>query len=140
MDGGAFSRGCKKQSVPLELSDTALEAGLDLSVVDSMFSGRVESYIRISELFIKKGERNIAEILRFFSEGDISRFVIETHGVKGASANLGMAGLSESARELEMLGKTGEHALIADRLPGFEDIYRRHLDSMATVIAQLKEI
>lgn len=125
-------------SIPPDVRKKAMESGVDLSVIDRVFAGKTASYLRIARMFTQKSERNISEIRRHFEEGDIGRFVIETHGVKGLSSNLGMKPLFNAARELEELGKETDTEKIRERLPVFEEVYRRAVEGIVFAADRLE--
>ena len=85
--------------------------------------GNVEAYTEVLETFMNdyahaKDSLNDAIYTRNFA-----RYAIQVHAVKGASANIGAAQLSELARQLEIAAKSNEAELVIDRTPVLLKLY-----------------
>ena len=85
--------------------------------------GNVEAYTEVLETFMNdythaKDALNDAIYTRNFA-----RYAIQVHAVKGASANIGAAQLSELARQLEIAAKSNEAELVIDRTPVLLKLY-----------------
>lgn len=52
---------------------------------------------------------------------DMASFAESMHTLKGALFNMGLEGLGNQARVLELAGKNGEAGLIRDTYPAFRD-------------------
>lgn len=68
-------------------------------------SGNLENYLELLGLFYMDGQTKRGKIGTLQREGDINNYRIEVHGLRGASANIGAAKLSEEARKLEEAAK-----------------------------------
>ena len=110
---------------------------IDPSVLNNLFSGNVTIYSQILNIFIRKAEGNMADIRRLFQEGNLARFTIEVHGLKGAAANLGALSLSETAKTLEFLGKNEDKEAIEPLLSELDDVYRQTVTAMRDMLSQL---
>jgi CheY-like chemotaxis protein/HPt (histidine-containing phosphotransfer) domain-containing protein len=84
----------------------------------------IEAFIRdakkshdIIEKITKKGKGKAKG--KPFSEEDIRTYVIHTHGMKSALANIGNMELSAVALKLETSGRDGNHDIVVTETPGF---------------------
>ena len=112
--------------------------GIDVTVVDTRFSGMKKMFVRVAKVFANTGEATLASILEAWDQQDISRFVIETHGLKSASLSLGMNELSEMAKDFEMLGKAGDINAIGPKIDAFKAEFIDALESLKVIIAQFE--
>jgi HPt (histidine-containing phosphotransfer) domain-containing protein len=62
------------------------------------FQGLVETYVR-------SNREHVAKLRQGLEESDAQKIVDSAHPMKSSAGNMGLAGLSESARELEVLAK-----------------------------------
>jgi CheY-like chemotaxis protein len=81
---------------------------------------------KLAEVFIRDAEKAIAVLdlinkYNFRRADDMNMFVINVHAMKSALANIGEAGLSDAALNLEKAGKDGNLAEIADNINLFLD-------------------
>jgi HPt (histidine-containing phosphotransfer) domain-containing protein len=65
----------------------------------------------------------IASLQKAFNDQDSETFRRIAHSIKSSSASLGAMRLSEQARELEMIGKSGDLAQAAGKLENLEAEY-----------------
>ncbi|MBQ5418021.1 MAG: Hpt domain-containing protein, partial [Oscillospiraceae bacterium] len=76
------------------------------------------------KMFISASERDIAELDRYHSSGDLASYRIKVHGMKSAAALIGMVPLAGTAKLLEDAAAAGDSSVI-DALHGiFIDRYR----------------
>jgi CheY-like chemotaxis protein len=103
-----------------ELSD-ALQA-LDASQSDNA--------LKFAEIFVRDANKTIAVLDEFikkggsYSEEEIRTYIIHTHGVKSALANIGRMDLSAIALRLEQSGRGNNIEAITAETPGFLDLLR----------------
>ena len=83
-----------------------------------------------AEIFLRDAEKSYAVLQEIISnktgagynEDDVRTYVIHTHGMKSALANIGNSNLSEMARDLEQAGRDNDFGIIASRTPVFLDL------------------
>jgi len=85
---------------------------------------------KFAEIFVRDANKSIAVLDAFikkgspYSEEEIRTYVIHTHGVKSALANVGRMDLSAIALKLEQLGRENNIEAIAAETPAFLDLLR----------------
>jgi CheY-like chemotaxis protein len=90
-----------------------------------------------AEIFVRDASKTIAILDDFLAKGspysdeDIRTYVIHTHGVKSALANMGRKKLADIALRLEQLGRDGDIDAITTLTPTF-------LESLRDCVNQLK--
>jgi HPt (histidine-containing phosphotransfer) domain-containing protein len=93
---------------------------------------------RLTEEFVRDANKSIVVLDWLikkggpYSEEEIRTFVIHTHGVKSALANIGRMDLSAIALKLEQLGRGGNTEAIIAETPEF-------LDSLRECVEKLKQ-
>ena len=65
-----------------------------------------------------------------YDDEEIRSFIIYTHGIKSALANIGQMELSAVALKLEMSGREGNHEVIANETPVFLESLRALVDKL----------
>jgi len=95
------------------MGDISTKAGLKI------VSGRKEIYEKSLKLAIYETDKCTKNLTAFLSAGDMQRFRTEVHGIKGALANIGAAGLSGLAYELEVASGRGDAVFCGANLPHF---------------------
>ena len=95
--------------------------GLDPHFAEIFLRDAVKSLAALDEIIAKQGA---------YSEDDLRTYVIHTHGMKSALANIGEAELSAAALKLEQTGRDGSIENIASDTPAF-------LDSLRALIERL---
>jgi PAS domain S-box-containing protein len=99
---------------------------------DSIDSQIFESFLRD----VKKSLAALAKIVEesaSLSDSDIRTYIIHTHGMKSALANIGQADLSETAGKLEQCGRDQDFDTIAAETPLFLSLLRTFVDSLASL-------
>jgi len=64
-----------------------------------------DEYMEILELLVVSGQADIASLEQAIATDDAEGVVKAAHSLKGASANLGLMDLSETARDIEFKGR-----------------------------------
>ncbi|MDR2144209.1 MAG: response regulator [Treponema sp.] len=105
--------------------------GLDTGKGLAMAGGDETVYQEMLELYCRDLEKRLPSLSGLPSPDDMPSFVINTHALKSASANIGADGLSAKALLLEEAGRARDTEYIAKHLPGF----RRSLSELAARIA-----
>jgi signal transduction histidine kinase/HPt (histidine-containing phosphotransfer) domain-containing protein/AmiR/NasT family two-component response regulator len=93
--------------------------GLDITMGINMTGGTIEGYRRVLASFCKDAAERLLKLAAVPAEGDLSAFVIHVHALKSAAATIGAPALSGEAAELEAAGKSGDMAVITEKLPAF---------------------
>lgn len=111
--------------------------GVDMDAAMKYFSGDEESFVSLLELYYLDGKRK-ADLLSELADSDISRYQIEVHGLKSASANIGAMDVSAMAREQENAAAQGDTELISRRLPTLLEAYEELLAGIGIFLEQRK--
>jgi HPt (histidine-containing phosphotransfer) domain-containing protein len=80
-------------------------AGLNIAKGIEMTGGTLEMYIETLAIYYKDGHEKLKEIKDSLDAGNISDYTIYVHALKSASASIGAAEISETAKALEEAGK-----------------------------------
>jgi len=64
-----------------------------------------DEYMEILELLVDSGKADIASLEQAIAANNAEGVVKAAHSIKGASANMGLMDLSETAREIEFKGR-----------------------------------
>ena len=64
-----------------------------------------DEYMEIIELLVDSGKADIASLEQAIAANNAEGVVKAAHSIKGASANMGLMDLSETAREIEFKGR-----------------------------------
>lgn len=84
----------------LEFQNIFIE-GIDTDEVVEHYSGSVEEYKELLNLYCLDGKRKLNVLRELWEEQDYKGYRIEVHGLKSASANVGAMRISNRAREQE---------------------------------------
>lgn len=112
----------ERRRVGEKAEDSALDPGefqiegVDMNAAVQHFSGSAESFAELLELYCLDGKGKAA-FLRKLAGEDLSRFQIEVHGLKSASAHIGATEVSAMARAQERAAMQGDGEFIAGELP-----------------------
>jgi len=112
--------------------DILQAAGFDVDGAVASLGGMEELYEETLASFLNDAEARLPNFSSVPAEDGLHEFAVLAHALKGMSAYVGATGLSDEARELEMLGKAGDRAGVAEKLPAF----REHL---AAVVATVRD-
>lgn len=88
------------------------------------YCGTVKMYLTTLKLFVKGIEEKATLLEDCLSRKDIVLLTITAHAIKSSALTMGMADLSEMARELELAGRDYNIENISRLLPGFVEAYR----------------
>lgn len=83
-----------------------------------MRMGSLKTYMNILQTYLRTTDAKV-QLLTDWSENDIERFIVEIHGLKGASMAVSAYNLGSLAEELEAKGKKGSLGEIKAALPHF---------------------
>ena len=73
----------------------------------SYMGGDELAYREILSLYVESSEEKIPLLRELHAKKDAALYAIEVHALKSASLSIGSAGLSEAARELEAIARSG---------------------------------
>jgi signal transduction histidine kinase/CheY-like chemotaxis protein/HPt (histidine-containing phosphotransfer) domain-containing protein len=104
--------------------------GVDVAKGMATARGKLDTYLRILDVFSKDGRNRIGEIKNALDKNDIRLYTTYVHALKSASANVGAMGLSEAARVLEAAGKEGDRAFIDANTPRFLQLLEAVLNNI----------
>jgi CheY-like chemotaxis protein/HPt (histidine-containing phosphotransfer) domain-containing protein len=86
--------------------------GIDVQAGISMTGGAQEYYLESLKSYLKDGKEKVVEIRAALEHGDLPLYTTYVHALKSASASIGAAPLSETAKKLEAAGKNRDEAFI----------------------------
>ena len=109
--------------------------GIDMNTAIQYYSGDEEGFADLLELYCIDGKRKI-ELLHGLAESDISRYQIEVHGLKSASANIGAINVSSLARAQENAAAQGDREFISKQLPLLLAEYESLLENIGQFLKQ----
>ena len=90
-----------------------------------------------AEIFLRDAVKSVAVIGQIaekgadYDEDDLRTYVIHTHGMKSALANIGNSALSEVAKELEQAGRDENREVIISETPGFLNSLRAFIEELS---------
>ncbi len=113
-------------------------AGIDMTAASRYYTGDEAGFADLLELYYMDGQRK-AELLRELSGSDISRYGIEVHGLKSASANIGAMALSDMARAQEKAASQGDTACIARQFPQLLEAYEALLLNIGAFLERRRQ-
>ena len=102
---------------------------LDLSIIEGIRAlgneGDIPFLNQIVELFYSETTKLINKIKQNYSEGDIESLQVNSHTIKGASANIGAVELSGIGAEIENICKGKSLTNIDNLIVKLEDCFER---------------
>jgi CheY-like chemotaxis protein len=96
-------------------------AGLDAKRGIAATGGKGAGYIDVLAIFCKDAENRLPLLQEVPNENSLPSFITQVHAIKGASASIGAAKISEEAALLESAGKAGDFASIEKDLKSFAE-------------------
>lgn len=98
--------------------------------------GGIDSYLELLDIYYKEGKRKAELINQSLESGDIERYVIEVHGLKSASANIGAHTLSEQAKQHETEGKASNIEYLRNNIKALNENYQRVLQEIRALLEE----
>ena len=86
--------------------------------------GSRENFKKLVPTFYRSIDSKSVKLCQLLEEGLINDFVIEVHALKSSALLVGAIDLSEMAKELEMLGRTGNVESLENKTPALIDKYK----------------
>ena len=97
---------------------------IDKGTLDSLTAATDEEFVKeLIETFLEDSPNLIAEMRTSLGTHDVEAFRRAAHTLKSNAASFGAFGLSQSAKELEMIGKSGNLESVGDKIDDFEATY-----------------
>ena len=97
--------------------------GIDTAAAARYYSGDETGFAELLELYYLDGQQKKALLRELSGSSDLSRYCVEVHGLKSASANIGAMRVSELARGQEQAANQGDAERIAREFPALLDAY-----------------
>ena len=100
---------------------------------------------RLTNAFLRDADKSIAALETImqkdgsYTEDDIRTYIIHTHGLKSALANMGNADISAVAMKLESLGRENRAGAIAAETPAFLDMLKEFVAELRPGQETVKE-
>jgi len=109
---------------------------LDMTVYDELKETTGSDFVdELVETYLDDAPKLLGELKSSMEAQDVEAFRRAAHSLKSSSATFGARGLSEMARELEMLAKENNLSEAATKLPALE----RALHSVETELKGLRQ-
>ena len=103
--------------------------GIDIEAASRYYIGDEAGFVDLLELYYMDGQRKAA-LLRELADSDISRYCVEVHGLKSASANIGAMEVSDMARAQENAAAQGDQEFITQKFPALLEAYETLLTNI----------
>lgn len=116
-----------------ESEETALAKRLmpDLDAGTAMKTlGGAESYCNILQIYYNEGSKKTDTLKEALAAGNLERYVIEVHGLKSSSANIGANALSGLAKQHEEAGKAANMEFIEGQKTALFESYQKVLSQI----------
>ncbi len=110
--------------------------GIDTDEALKRYSGSVEEYRELLNLYWLDGKRKLALLRTLLDKRDYKTYGIEVHGLKSASANVGAMKISESAREQEYAVDRGDETFVDSHAPRLFEAYEEQLAHIARFLEE----
>lgn len=101
--------------------------GIDTGEAMEHCTGSVTDYLELLELYCADGRRKLELLQKLAANGNYKDYEIEVHGLKSASANLGIMELSRMAKEHEKAAAEGDRDFILIHFPELLSSYEKQL-------------
>lgn len=118
----------------VEFKDIYIE-GIDTDEVARRYSGSVEEYQELLDLYCLDGKRKLALLRELWEKGDYQTYRIEVHALKSASANVGAMDLSNSAREQERAVEREDYTFVDSHVERLLAQYEEQLGCIREYLA-----
>lgn len=112
--------------------------GINMAAASRYSGGDETGFKDLLELYYRDGQRKGA-LLRELAEYDISRYCVEVHGLKSASANIGAMEVSDMARAQENAASQGDSAFIASQFPSMMKAYETLLMNIGLFLEEQRQ-
>lgn len=107
---------------------------IDFKRLDARFEGQQTVIDMVLAECVKEGERKKILLRELFESGDIARYAVEAHGVKGVMASVCADKISERAKSHEFAAKENRVDFIKEDLDGFLEEYGSVLEYIENIV------
>ena len=127
----------KEEAPPTDLSAFQID-GIDTDAASRYYVGDEAGFAGLLELYHMDGQRKTG-LLRELAGSDISRYQVEVHGLKSASANIGAMDVSNMARAQENAAAQGDTEFIARQFPALMAEYEKLLENIGLFLEKRRQ-
>ncbi len=120
-----------------EIQNVYIE-GIDTEEVVKRYSGSVEEYYELLDLYCLDGKRKLAVLRELWEKQDYTNYGIEVHGLKSASANVGAMHVSDSAMEHENAVNRGDIAFVDAHISQLMAAYEAQLAHISKFLENIR--
>lgn len=110
--------------------------GIDPKEAMEHYTGTVTDYLELLDLYCADGRRKLTLLRGLLADENYKDYEIEVHGLKSASANLGIMGLSRMAKEHEKAAAEGDIDFIRSHSPELLSSYEKQLTDIHDFLAE----
>lgn len=96
--------------------------------------GNPEDYLKVLEITLKHGEKQIQELLKLWDENDYKTYHIKIHALKSSLLNIGAVELSEAARKQEEACEKGRYDYVMQHISVLMPKVKALLDQIRAVL------
>lgn len=108
----------------MNFKQMASDAGID-----------IEDFIEIAHLLIDTSMDDLKKIKQAMASNNLEGVSQAAHSIKGASGNLGLTEISDTAAQIEKNAKSG----LADEIPAKADLIAQHLRRLENSISTFND-
>ncbi len=101
--------------------------GIDTDELVERYSGSVEEYMELLQLYCLDGKRKLVLLRSLWESRDYKTYGIEVHGLKSASANVGAMKISKIAREQERAVDREDFTFVDSHMMQLLDEYEKQI-------------
>ena len=105
-----------------------------------LLCGGEENLIDIAATFAATGDKKIEELQDALFDSDLKKITIIVHALKSAAALLGATGLSNEAKSIEVIARSGNMEMVRDKVPPFLDDLEAYVYAVMDVVARCSDI
>ncbi len=127
----------EEESCPFNPASFQID-GIDMDAAMQYYSGDEEGFAELLDLYCIDGSRKI-ELLCELVKTDLSRYQIEVHGLKSASANIGAMDVSAMARAQENAAAQKDSEFITEQFPRLLAEYETLLDNIGQFLTKRRQ-
>lgn len=121
----------------LSFADIRID-GVDIEEARKHHTGEVGDYLELLQLYCIDGERKCSLLQELLEKKDFNTYGIEVHGLKSASANLGIMELSVQAKEHEEAASRKDEKFISRHAPDFLRCYQEQIREIESFLSDRK--
>lgn len=104
--------------------------GIDLEPLMRYHTGSLKDYQELLEIYCLEGKHRAGLLQNLLEQRDYTRYGIEVHGLKSASANIGAMHVSALAKEQEEAAIREDTIFIKEHFPDLLSVYRQQMEDI----------